>query len=147
MELTYTWGMFDRDIELIKKTASIDYLTWSKFKSIVAISKGGLVLGVKLANIFSLPLYIVNASSYDDNGKHKKLKIESFYPINREYPILLIDYISDSGKTLKEIKKHINIWSKEVTTLTLFYRKSSKFIPDHSFNIVDKEWVVFPWEK
>lgn len=144
--LYYTWGDFEYGIKQIRDTASIDFLTWLKFKTIVAVGKGGLPLGVKLSNVFGLPLKIIEASSYK-NKKQKELCVEQFNPIMWENPILLVDDIADSGNTLKYVKEQLEVWGKKVTTLTLFLKPKSIIKPDYYLGIApNKTWVNFPWE-
>ena len=53
---------------------------------------------------------------------------------------LVVDDISDSGKTLKRL-----LGRKKAKVATLYFEKLSKFKPDFYCRI-KKEWVVFPWE-
>jgi len=138
----YSWGDFTSDISRIKET--VDF---KKFNTLVEVSKGGLALGIKLANISKLPLKIVFANSYK-NKKRKELIVEQFYPMTWKAPILLVDDIADTGETLAYIKTELTTWSRETEVLTLFYKPHSIVKPDYYFNkIGNKVWVNFPWEK
>jgi hypothetical protein len=145
-EYNYTWLDFDKDIEAIRKTASTDFLTWSKFKTILGVGKGGLLLAIKLSNIFDLPLKIVMANSYKDKKK-ESLVIQDFNPWSTKDPVLLVDDIVDSGETMQSIKNILEVWNKKVVTLSLVYKSHSIIKPDYYFNgIKNGVWVNFPWE-
>ena len=137
----YIWNEFDEDVENIAKEVDLN-----QFQTIVGISKGGLVLAIKLSNWAELPLQIVTACSYK-NKKKKELCVEYPNIISIKNPILLIDDIADSGVTLNTIKNHLEVWGKTVKTLTLFYKNKSIIKPDYWVHkVMDKIWVQFPWE-
>jgi hypothetical protein len=145
-EYNYTWSDFDVAVKIIKDTASIDFLTWSKFKTILGVGKGGLILAIKLSNIFDLPLKIVMTNSYKDKKK-ESLVIQDFNPWNTKDPVLLVDDIVDSGETLKSIKDILEVWNKKVITLVLCAKPHSIIKPDYSYLNIDNDfWVNFPWE-
>lgn len=139
--LIYTWSDFETDIIQIKK--EVDFIF---FKTIVGVSKGGLPLAIKLSNILDSDFKVIYASSYKDK-KQTTLRIEQFNPIMWEAPILLVDDIADTGRTLKEIKDQLEIWDKRVMVLTLFYKPHSIIKPTYWFHKVpNKTWVEMPWE-
>ncbi|MBI2640395.1 MAG: phosphoribosyltransferase [Candidatus Sungbacteria bacterium] len=117
MKYFYTWQELDKDIEKISK--------WAKdknFKSIYGIPRGGLVVAVALSHRLNLPL---------------KLHTEEIDSLT-----LVVDDISDSGKTLLDFEKNMNM---KPAVATLFYHKDTKRMPDF-FLREKKDWVVFPWE-
>jgi len=137
----YDWEDFEITIHQIE-----NQINFNQFKTIIAIAKGGLLLGVKLSNLFNLPLKIVYAYSYI-NKKQKELCVEQFNCIKWESPVLLVDDIVDSGITLQDIKDQLEIWGKKVKTLVLFYKPKSIIKPDFYFQkVLNNTWVEFPWE-
>jgi len=116
----YSWQDFERHVEAIYEHIEQRKL---KFRGIYAVPKGGLPLGVKLANKLSLPLYL------------------SLEDIKKKKGILIVDDISDTGETLKSIRTFFDY------TITLTIKKGTGFIPDFYVEEFDRgEWIVFPWE-
>lgn len=119
----YTWKMFDKDVKLIA-----NWIRTKEIKAIFAIPNGGLVLGVALANRLKLPLY--------SNWKQVTLKN---YKRNE---IVIVDDISDTGKTLQNLK-----YVRYFLTATLTVKDWTKFPPDyHCQEYLSTDWVSFPWE-
>lgn len=118
----YTWENFDKDvIKIIKK---IFNNMWD-VKGVYAIPKGGLVLGVKLANLLKVPLYTKLCKEVEIN-----------------HNILIVDEISDTGKTLNKIP---NI--KKYNTVCLHIKEGTSFMPDIYIQKFKRdEWIVYPWE-
>lgn len=84
--------------------------------------KGGLPLAVMLANYYQVPLDL-------ELPKPNK-------------GVLVVDDISCTGETFNNTP-----YIEDYTTISIFKRTSSKFNPNIWVEEVDKEWVVFPWEK
>jgi len=111
----YTWLEFDSDVRKIERWAKKQ-----KIKNIFGVPRGGLPSAVSLSHQLGLPMV------WDKN----KITAET----------LVVDDISDSGKTLKRL-----LGRKKAKVATLYFEKLSKFKPDFYCRI-KKEWVVFPWE-
>ena len=94
---------------------------------IYGIPRGGLIPAVLLSHKLGIPLT-------------QKLKNYS----------LIVDDISDSGNTLKEIVDRANHPVnnyKYIHTATLFERQNTVFEPDYiGEHIKYNDWLVFPWE-
>ena len=56
--------------------------------------------------------------------------------------ILIIDDICDSGKTIKEIRENF----PKVKVACLYHKETASETPDIYGEIVEDEWLVFPWE-
>ena len=118
-----------------------------KIDTIVGIARGGLTLSHFLAIKLNIKnVQSINAVSYD-NQIHKELTITNIPNIAENQTILLVDDISDSGKTftqvVKKLKlKNINI---NIVTLSIFYKKTSSFKPDIYLH-QNTNWVEFFWE-
>lgn len=110
-----TWTLFeDACQEIVKKIKKAR----KDFDGIYGIPRGGLPLAVKLSNLLSLPLII--------NNKEITKKT------------LIVDDISDTGRTLEPFKDHFIV--------TIYYHKQSTVIPNiWIFEKTDK-WIIFPWE-
>ena len=116
---------------------------------IVAVSRGGLVP----ARILSDLLEVQNLAS---------IRVEFYVGINktREQPIitqslsapvtakkvLIVDDISDTGKSLKLVTEHIlTQGAKAAQTATIYAKPASTFTPDY-FEKQTCSWVIFPWD-
>ena len=117
----YNWKDFDSDIEKIKKWLNQEEN--SHITKICGIPKGGLILAATLANHLPDLEYLHNLKDVDKNT-------------------LIVDDISDSGKTLLKIPNILGM-----RTLTLFCKEKTSFQPKKWLNTVEEnEWLVFPWE-
>ena len=123
--------------DIDKFVASLELKT--KYNYLIAIHRGGLVLGTILSNKFDIPLIVIYSNPNSDEVDAKFFSNKSF---------LIVDDISDSGKTLKTVydffKKQEN---QTIDTLCYCMKKTTTFIPTY-YNIetsIDK-WIVFPWE-
>ncbi|NHJ05630.1 MAG: phosphoribosyltransferase, partial [Candidatus Heimdallarchaeota archaeon] len=60
--------------------------------------------------------------------------------------ILLVDDVSDSGRSLDFAIKHLSKFNYlEMKTATIHYKPKSIFKPDFFISETDK-WIVYPWE-
>ena len=120
-KIIYNWSDFIGDtVNLANKLKNYKGLT---FKDVYGISRGGLIPTVIISHLLDIPFV-----RYENKINSKTL---------------IIDDISDSGKTLKKLlKKH-----KTGMTATLWIMKETKYIPDIHIKIKNKdEWIIFPWE-
>ena len=94
---------------------------------VTGIPRGGLIPAVLVSHKFKIP-YIGLEAAKTLPGALKK-------------EVLILDDISDSGNTLKQIERHNFI------TATLAVRYNSLYIPTYiGTTIRDDHWMVFPWE-
>jgi len=141
----YSWRQFEEDCKVLTKK-----IKRSKFqpKTIVALARGGLTLGVKLSHSLHTPLMIVSAKTY--NGEKQSLNtvlLNSSYTVPLQSPILILDEIADSGKTLAVVMDHFKSLGVIVKTATILYKKHSVTKPDYYIKEVENEkWIEFPWE-
>lgn len=114
---------------------------------IVAISRGGLTLGHLLSDLLRISISTITIQSYVDIQTHGEVKITSKLttPIKNK-KILLVDDVSDSGKTLKRAVSYLKHFApKEITTVTLYYKPRSVYKPDY-FARQTTHWILFPYE-
>ena len=130
----YTWNEFEQDVRKMSM-----FMVGQKFDVIFAVVKGGLPLGVKLANMYNLPLRIIQVNKSQGH-------IEVVSPPEGLTPtmkVLIVDDISDSGKTLRDVLGHFH--GGNVRTLTIHYKSGSITKPDF-FVRKATNWVQYPWE-
>ena len=60
--------------------------------------------------------------------------------------ILIVDDVSDTGKTLELIYKEFSKQAKEVKTITIYCKPWTCFKPDFHAKSTDR-WIIFPWER
>ncbi len=118
---------------------------------IVGVSVGGVYPAIHFARLFDTKnLLTIAVKSYD--GKERK-EIQIVNLPSKEYlegkTVLLIDDISDSGKTLEFLVNLLKVKYavKEIKTLTIFVNESNcKYYPDFYFEKIN-QWAGFPWDR
>jgi hypoxanthine phosphoribosyltransferase len=116
---------------------------------VVAIARGGLLLGGNIA----YALGVKNCGAYN---------VEFYTGIGTVLPepvvlpplmesaslvgqkVLLVDDVSDSGRTMKLVVELIEALGAEVKTVVLYTKPRTIFVPDYSWRETDK-WITFPW--
>jgi hypoxanthine phosphoribosyltransferase len=112
-----TWALFEKATK--KLAERIIVLKESGVvKSIYGISRGGLVVAVRLSHMLDLPLILDS----------KEIQPHT----------LVVDDIADSGKTLWKYKNSL--------IATLYYNERSAVIPKFWIFKKKDKWIVFPWE-
>lgn len=136
------WKKYEQDVNKLARRISV------RPNVIVAISRGGLVVGCLLSHILKKPLAVVAVQSYKGK-KRSKLTMGSFsstVPLNGT--ILLVDDLVDSGKSMAEVKKRLLRLPKvrRVLLAVLYGKLTSSFNPDFYVKMMNG-WVQFPYEK
>ena len=140
-KVNYKWETFQEDIYFFIKVAIEE-----EIDHIVTLYKGGLPLGVTLANRLALPLTIVDYQSYDGESKEPKI-IKYGAEIKETSRILLVDDIADTGnsfrKTIEMLNtKHKGVYIRPMSLVgSIEHPESWYYKHEH-----DGRWVVFPWE-
>lgn len=114
---------------------------------IVAISRGGLTLGHLLSDLLRIPISTITIQSYTDiqTAGVATLTAKLANSIKNKR-ILLVDDVSDTGKTLKRAIKYLHhAGAKSVTSVTMFYKPHSVYRPDY-FAKETTRWILFPYE-
>ena len=136
-----------------EKGIQIDY--------IVGLSRGGLIPAVILSHMSGIPLFPVKYSSKSGAGDNKNhdndlpnLPVEY---VSGKGPgivspsLLVVDDISDSGKTLREVVDYYVNEGHAVTTAALYYKELAEPViePDIYWRTIpeDGPWIIFPWEQ
>ncbi|MFA6553497.1 MAG: phosphoribosyltransferase family protein [Patescibacteria group bacterium] len=140
--ITISWKKFELDVRKLARHISF------KPNVIVAISRGGVVVGCLLSHVMKKPMAVIAAQSY----KGKKRGRISVGVFSSAVPIagtvLLVDDLVDSGATMSEIKKRLLKMKKvrRVKTAVVYVKPGSAFKPDYAVRKLG-QWVVFPYEK
>ena len=150
----YSWKYID---QACKSIAS----QWTKpTPRVVGISRGGLIPATLIArHLNASEVYSVGLKSYDSDSYHAERRdvpivyqdINYSSPqLSRDEPILIVDDISDEGKTLEYITgtgtDNLSA-ARDITTATIFIKAKTTFTPDlYHIKVPDEQWVIFPWE-
>lgn len=137
---TMSWQQLEKFVKRIVK-----YAKDLKFTKVLGIGRGGLIPAVMVSYKLDLPLAVTMCSLY--TGKTKSTFNCSLRPkgISENDNVLVVDSISHTGTTLKEVKKMLEDKRVNHKVATLFYRAESKTKPDYYCRMTDK-WVEFVWE-
>lgn len=144
--LHITWKKIQYLVEDIANKIENDDL---RIDLIIAISRGGFVPARILSDQLRVKkLTCIQIEYYDSINKNKS-EPNLIFPLNLDvsgYHVLLVDDVSDSGKSLISALKHIqDKGTKSVKTATVHIKPWTKFIPDYFSEEVDK-WIIYPWE-
>ena len=138
----YAQPEFERDCEIIANNVK---RSGQQYDLILALGRGGIPAGTKLAHLLSLPMYVVNYSLKDSNRGLTMLDLTN--QLDSSSRILVVDDISDSGNTLQEVVNLLDGWFVHTATL-LFKPQTSRFRPTYLATIhMGDDWVEFFWEE
>ena len=114
---------------------------------IVAISRGGLTLGHLLSDLLRIPISTITIQSYTAIQTAGVVTLTAKLQNSiKKKRILLVDDVSDSGKTLKRAVTYLkHAGAAHVTTVTMFYKPHSILRPDY-FAKQSTRWILFPYE-
>ncbi len=111
---------------------------------IVGISRGGLVPARILSDILGKRVLILGMEFYKGiNERKDRPAITQELPKLEGLKILLVDDVSDSGKSLVTAMELLK--GNKVKTATLHYKPHSSYKPDY-FVETSNSWIVYPWE-
>ncbi len=144
-KLHISWDEFnERTIQLGNQIKA----TGKDYKGIITITRGGLVPSAILAHVLGIRMLdIVATISYNGQDQSDEVKItnqpELALKDNKGEGWLLVDDLSDTGKTFKELKKLL----PNATTTTVYVKPQGKNYVSHFLLEVPQEtWIVLPWE-
>ena len=146
-ELNLTWADVEQGVNII-----INRIGNKKYDYVIGIANGGLIPATLIAKRLKLKTMSVGLESYD--GKDFK-NVTLWSEINKRIYILqqhglclLVDDISDSGKSFNYIK-NAYLKNEEILcdTASLVVKPKTSFMPDYfAMNVHTDTWVKFPWE-
>lgn len=117
---------------------------------VVGIIRGGYIPADIISRIKKAKLLCLRACSYKDKTQGGL----SIYNMSENIPlsgnVILVDDLTDSGRTLLEVKKYLSHRHKNANIKTaVIWNKSSNTLtkPDYYVSDVGSEWIVQPFEK
>lgn len=120
-----------------------------KFDQIVALTRGGSLIGTILSHQLNLPIKYVKYSA--ESGKGETTDDNDILPEFGDVNInlLIVDDICDTGYTFFEvIRFYERRGYQRLVTYSVFNRYENHPIhyPNYSISIVDDTWICYPWE-
>ena len=141
MEHRVTWfNIFDYTKRIV------EYCKDKNFDCIMAVARGGSIIGTLLSYQLNLPIRYVGISSYDGNKKTENMRFTQHAEIGDYKNILVVDDIIDTGDTIGYIKDIIasNSFDKQFTYVTIYADEGMQGDVDYSLAVKAKEdWVIF----
>ncbi len=139
---------YDEFVSDILKLATL--LKDKNYDTIITIARGGLMPTHALSQALNIRhIQSIDALSYEQNVQQNSLVFNpARLDLSSSKKVLVIDDISDSGKTLSAIMAHLEQNFKEIEfeSATLFYKKTSIYEPTYFVQIAE-DWVDFFWER
>jgi xanthine phosphoribosyltransferase len=139
----YSYSNFIEDIRSFQKMLPQDIDT------IVAISRGGLTISHFLAEALNIrKVFSINSISYNENEKLENIEVFGIPDLNGSQKVLIVDDISDSGRTFKAINEKLSEYypKADLSNLAIFYGENSQFEPDY-FIYKSSKWINFFWSE
>lgn len=137
-----SWEKLYKDCVALSKKAAEAHAD-----EIVAISRGGVVMGRLLSDFLSLPMSNISMQSYIGTMQTKEPEIVAGLTKDISHKtILLIDDVADTGKTFKKAVPYLeSLGAKKVYAVAPYIKPHAIFFPDFW---VEKtaSWIVFPYE-
>ena len=131
--------------EIQKDTSHLD----SSKNAIIGIARGGLIPAVMLSHLKdNIPVYAIGTRSYKEEKRQEDVIYQELNldEIKQYSNIFVVDDICDTGKTFLQIKN--KILHPSLISCSIIYREDAAYKPDYyGVQILDKKWIVFPWEK
>ena len=116
---------------------------------IIGISRGGLVparilsdaLGIKRVAILGMAFY----RRISEKGTCPEITQELGMDVKGNLA-LLVDDVSDSGKSLLAAKAYLEGLGAHVKTATMHQKPGTTLVPDYCASLTS-DWIVYPWER
>ncbi|WP_353815454.1 phosphoribosyltransferase [Agromyces sp. SYSU T00266] len=116
---------------------------------VIAIARGGLLLAGAIAYALGTKSCgSINVEFY--TGVDERLPEPVLHPPMLDAPalagrrVLLVDDVSDSGRTLRKVVDLLSDAGADVRTATLYTKSHTVLAPDYDYRRTD-DWIIFPW--
>jgi hypoxanthine phosphoribosyltransferase len=149
------WISWDEYHHAIEALALLVHESGWQFDQILCLARGGLRPGDVFSRIFDVPLAILSASSYrEEGGKAQgELRIAGHVTASAGSlggRILLLDDLVDSGVTLEKVQHHLAQQFPAVTEVrsaVIWYKACSSLRPDFYLHYLPgNPWIHQPFE-
>ncbi len=116
---------------------------------LVGVSRGGLVpLRLISDYISASQIHTMGVRFYEDIGRTGAEPVV-FSPVPVDMGgknIILVEDISDTGKSLLAAKKHLKESGANIIVVATLVKKPHTLLMPDIFDIETSSWVIFPWE-
>lgn len=142
-KIQITWPKY---IAAVAKIAQHFQKEGKKFDLIVGLTRGGLIPAVLLSHALDIPTMPFDPHVLHSTGApREKINLPITPAIIRR--ILIVDDISDTGKTFNKTVNFFSDRGFNITTAAVYTNKTTTiFAPDFSVHDSHKKWVIFPYE-
>ena len=119
-----------------------------QYKGILAIARGGTIVGTILSHVLDLPMAVIIGRSYGKDHSQKEVELSDIITMEPyEGAWLIVDDLQDSGKTIGAIReKHKEKHKVDFDVAVLFDKGLTEERPDFLIE-VRNEWIIFPYER
>ncbi len=140
-QISVPWLKYIRAIDKIA-----DYFKDEKFDVIIGLTRGGLIPAVRLSHAMDTPMLPFNPHLLHSNGDERgKVKLPISPVVCKR--ILIIDDISDTGKTFDKCVKFFKKRGFYIQTAAVYINKKvTCYTPTYEVYDSHKRWVKFPYE-
>jgi len=151
--LWVTWAAYHRAIESL--ALQVHASGW-KFDQVLCLARGGLRPGDVFSRIFDVPLAVLAASSYREDGGTTQGELSIARHITTTGnalagKVLLVDDLVDSGITLASVQQHLLQQFPEVSEVrsaVIWYKACSSVRPDFYLEYLPgNPWIHQPYEE
>lgn len=145
-----SWRKIDKLVDVI-----VSHVKNKEYDLIISLNRGGIIPGVLLSHRLKIKHGVITIQSYSGKKRTKDCIIDRYISmlgdINPNHRLLIVDDIADSGRTLEELLKFldmIKVPRKNIETATLYYKERSVFRPTYYGKKINNDtWVEFAWER
>lgn len=151
-DIAYTYEDFEEGVQSIYNNLQA---LGTNFDRIVAVARGGLILGTRLSYLMDIPLTPIAWSTRDMLERESNCWIPE--DINEGQKILLVDDIIDSGKTIETLLEDWDsaifedLKRENITIACCYLNTAQDIMPDLWHKTIDRNtddsWINFWWEK
>lgn len=142
-KIYYPYDEFIEDLKVLTQKIN------QEFDVILPIARGGLSIGQMLGEFYDIrEVYAINTIGYDNSEKLKEVTVFNVPNLDMTKHVLIVDDIVDSGDTLVEVLKVLEIKypSIEFFTASIFYKPTSVIEPTWWVK-EPKGWIEFFWSE
>lgn len=145
--LVLTWEDIMNHVEILARNIKESYV----FDAIIGILRGGLFVANLLSDILGIDeVHPLGIRSYTDIEHRGEVKIYHWpsLPLMTDKKLLIVDDVSDEGKTLRAaVEKVVKpLGPLTVKTAVLHIKPWTSFMPDYHV-VTTSCWILYPWSR
>ncbi len=148
METNFIAPSWDDIEEMISRIAEEVERRGFRPDIILGVSRGGIIPALLLSDKLRVPVDIIGVRFYKgvrDVGERPHI-IQDITQTLRGRRVLIVDDVSDTGHTLKLVKRYVEErGAREVMVCTLHYKPWAVYRPDYYVEETEA-WIIYPWE-